>query len=302
MAGMALGTALASSAEEGRFAARALDLWTESWLEQPLLLSLLDSTATAENYVLLADGGLGLETIPALCPVPVEWHHELLQYLASAVAGNSARALQMLARICGNEAYATERVLQEQLSALQPELRIERTTAESVAAVENYWRALSRTSLQPPLFLQLFHRNLALLAQAPAKQTGARDVVSEAMWPVLARILQFRVGELLATEKGIELVGESTLLMLSGLRQMIVTLEQVRDNDLALEIDSQPAEDQGHRRNRRTAGIIRSAFGLVLFLFSLRVAESSTGAVALAATAAAAASAAAVCILVSRID
>ena len=301
--GRPLADALGSAEEDGRVAQNAIDLWTESWLEQPLLLSMVDSTALPENYLLLPGGGLGLESVPALIPVPVEWHHELLQYLASAVAGNAHRALQMLARICSSDnPYASERQLLERLSALQPELRIHETAPESVVALENYWRALGQTSLRPPLFLQLFHRNLAVLGQSATGEAAARDVVSESLWPVLARILQFRVGELLAAEKGTELLASSALLMLSGMRQMTVTLEQLRDNDLALEIETQPAEEQDRARNRRVSAIIHSGFGLVLFLISLQVAQRTTGAIQITATVAAALCAAAVCILVARIE
>jgi hypothetical protein len=303
MQGTPLPEALASSADEGRLSAHALDLWNESWLEQALLLSLLDAAAQPESYVLLPDGALGMQTVPALIPVPVEWHHELLQYLTAAVSGNSHRALQMLARICSSEnPYATERLLQEHLAALQPELKVHQSAPATLVALENYWRALAQSSLRPPLFLQLFHRNLVVLGYSSPPELPVRDLVSESLWPVLARILQFRIGELLASEKGTELLASTALLTLSGMRQMAVTLEQMRDNDLALEVEAQPSEQQDRRRNRRTAAVIRSGFGLVLFLIALQVAQRSAGALQVGATAVAALCAAAVCILVARIE
>src|SRR5258708_3222898 len=97
-------------------------------------------------------------------PVPAEWHNELLQYVGSSMAGNTPRALRMLRHISSSgDSYAEEQQLLSQLSSLRPELKINAITPESVTAMENYWRALAGTRLNPPLFLQLFHRNLTLL-------------------------------------------------------------------------------------------------------------------------------------------
>src|SRR5207244_1880831 len=105
-------------------------------------------------------------TLPAWTSVPVEWHYELLQYVASSAAGNTPRALQMLCRMSATRGSSGgEQRLLSQLASLQPELKINAVTPESVTVVENYWRALARTPLHPPLFIQLFHRNLTLLGQ-----------------------------------------------------------------------------------------------------------------------------------------
>jgi hypothetical protein len=305
--GSSLAEALSSETE----AAAALDRWSESWLEHPLLFSLLDADATVENYLLLPDGGVGFRTLPALAPVPVEWHNELLQYLTAAVAGNSHRAMQMLSRICsGHNPYRVERLLLERLSALQPELRAHGAPPDSVVALENYWRVLNQTSLRPPLFLQLFHRNLSMLGQvSPAPSdagvqpaTPPRDVVSESLWPVLARLLQFRVGDILSTDKGQEWLAGSALLLLTALRQVGVMLEQVRDNDLAFELEGDPHEGREEKRNRRVASVIRSGGILVLFLFSLEMAQRTSGMLQIAAGSAAVLCAALVAILVARLD
>ena len=77
-----------------------------SLLEQSLLLSLMDSEARPENYLLLPDGNIGFSAVPALVTIPVEWHNEMVQYTAAAAAGNSQRAIQMLSRICAAESRA----------------------------------------------------------------------------------------------------------------------------------------------------------------------------------------------------
>jgi len=297
------GAPLADALADPEGAGRALDRWAESLLEQSLLLSLLDADAQPSNYLLLPDGGVGFRTLPALVPVPVEWHNELLQYLTAAIAGNSHRAMQMLARICaGANPYAVEQMLLEKLSALQPELRIQSMAPDSVVALENYWRALGRTSLKPPLFLHLFQRNLSVLGQSVPPETPQADLISESLWPVLGRLLQFRLGDALSAEKGQEWLASLGLLFLTGVRQAGIVLEQVRDNDLALEIESEPEDGRSAKRNRRVAAVIHSGIGLVLFLFSLRMALQSSGSLQLAATAAAGVCAVAIFILVARIE
>jgi hypothetical protein len=281
-----------------------LHVWSESLVEQALLLSLVDAEAQPENYVLLPDGGLGFRALPALVSVPVEWHYELLQYVTSAAAGNTTRALQMLSRMSGSEnPYGTEQLLLEKLSALQPELKINMVTPESVVQLENYWRAQARTPWKPPLFLELLQRNLAVLGQSAESAPPSSDVVAEALWPVLGRILQFRIGDILSTEKGQEWLLSSGLLAMSAVRQVAITMEQVRDNDLALVLDRQETEDPNGGRNRRIASLIGSAIALVLFLFFLQLAfRAGGGALGLLAGAAAAVSAVALSVLLSRIE
>ena len=281
-----------------------LNVWAESLLEQSLLLSLVDAEAQPENYLLLPDGGLGFRTLPALVSVPVEWHYELLQYVTSAAAGNTTRALQMLSRMSGSEnPYGTEQMLLEKLSALQPELKINVVTPASIVALENYWRAQARTPWKPPVFLEHLQRGLTVLGQSSESAAPSSDVVADALWPVLGRVLQFRIGDILSTEKGQEWLVSSGLLAMSAVRQVAITMEQVRDNDLALVLDRQDVESPDGSRNRRVVSLIGSAISLVLFLFFLQLASRAGGGVlGLLAGGAAVVSAVALSILVSRIE
>jgi hypothetical protein len=175
-------------------------------------------------------------------------------------------------------------------------------------ALENYWRALGRTSLDPPLFLHLFQRNLTILGQTPAEPNAVaeapqrRDIVSESLWPVLARLLQFRAGDILSTDKGPEWLVGSAILLASAMRQMGVMMERVRDNDLAFEVETQFCCTPEKRRNRRTASVIRCCLGLMLFLFFLEITQQTRGPAQIAAGSAAAVLAILVSIMVARID
>ena len=125
---------------------------------------MIDAQTHFGNYLALSGGRLGFSSVPSLAPVPVEWNYELLQYMACTVAGNSPRALHMLSRISSNtNPYASEQHLMRELSGLQPELKINLVTPESVTALENYWRALSNTRMIAPLFLELFHRQWTIM-------------------------------------------------------------------------------------------------------------------------------------------
>ena len=276
---------------------------TEALLEQALLLSLVVAEPQPESFLWLPDGHLGFRDLPALATVPVEWHYELLQYTASATAGSSHRAIQMLSRMCSSpNPYAAEQQLLQKLSSLQPELKINVTTPESVAALENYWRALAASSLRTPLFLELFHRNLTVVGQHSESLAAAPDVVLEALWPVLGRIVRFRLGEMLSTEKGREWLVGSGLLLLTGLRQAAITLEQVRDNDLGLLLEREAADSGEDHRNRRVASLIHVGLLLTVVLFSLAVAHSSaSSSLRWGGSLAALFSAVVLCILVARI-
>ena len=303
--GMPLSEALSSETE----GAAALDSWSESRLEQPLLFSFLDADASVDNYLLLPGGGIGFRTVPTLVPVPVEWHNELLQYLTAAVSGNSHRAMQMLSRICsGHSSYQTERLLLAHFSALQPELRRHSFPPESVMALENYWRALGRANLNPPLFLHIFHRNLTQLGQGPTVEDAweaeapTRDTVSESLWPVLARLLQLRVGDLLRADKGPHRLARSAMVLVASMRQAGLMMEQVRDNDLAFQVEGERRAAREKSRNRRTAAVIRCGLGFVLFLLTLKIAEQTSGTLQIVALSVAAVFAVLVTIEVARIE
>ncbi len=281
-----------------------LRLVAEGLLDQSLFLSLVDSEMHLENYLALPDGRLGFRTVPSLAPVPVEWNYELLQYVACSVAGNSPRAIHMLSRISSNtDPYAGEQSLVRELSGLQPELKINQVTPESVTALENYWRALANTKMAAPLFLELFHRQWTLLGQYNGDIAPTSDLVAESLWPVVARILRLRFSEALSLEKGQEWASSAGLLFLGAARQVEMTLEQVRDNDLAMVVERQDHAGGESRLNRRTLALVRSGVALAVFLPALQLALSSReGMLQFAAGMTAVVAAVALSIFIARIE
>ena len=285
-------------------AEKNLQRLVEGLLEQSLLISIVDADMLLDNY--LPNGGdtLGYRRLPTLAPVPVEWHYELLQYMASTVAGQSPRALHMLSRICASqERYAGEQRLMRELSGLQPELKINLITPESVTSLENYWRTLANTGMRPPLFLELFHRQWTLVGQYNGEVAPTADVIAESLWPVLARILRLRFSELLTLEKGREWAANSGLLLLTAARQAGLLLEQVRDNDLAIMTDHQEFESSEAKLNRRMISLVRSTIALAVFLLAVYVSShAGQNVIKLVAGATAAVSAAVLALFVARIE
>ncbi len=249
---------------------RLLPSIVEALLEQSLLLSLVDAECKFEAFAAAGENTVIAPLLPVLMPIPLEWHYELLQYIASTVAGQSPRAIQMLARIASNhDPYASEQRLMRELSGLQPELKINISTPESVTALENFWRALSHTRMQPPLFLHLFHRQWTLVGQANGQQAPDTDLIAEALWPVMGRILRFRASELMSLEKGREWIFNSGLMMLTAARQAGILLEQARDNDVAISLENQDDEPSEAGGNRRILSFMRASLALAVFLVSI---------------------------------
>ena len=257
-------------------AGKSLQILAEAILEQALLLSLIDTEARMENLLILPDGRLGFRVLPAWVPVPMEKQYDLIQYVATGVAGNTPRAIQMLCRIsCGRNAYDGEQELLNRLSSLQPELKINVMTPESVTVMENYWRALAGTPLHPPLFLHLFHRNLTLLGQYNESVAPIVDVIAESLWPVLARLVRFRLGKLFTTEKGREWIISSALLFMTTARQAALALEHLREDssELTAVIERKDSDFREATLQQRTISLIHSAIGLAVFLFFFQLAR-----------------------------
>ena len=283
---------------------KRFQLLVEGLLEQSLLISLVDAEMRPDSISVVGERALGFRSLPLLAPLPVEWHYELLQYMASTIAGQSPRALHMLSRICStHDPYAGEQRLMRELSGLQPELKINLVTPESVTALENYWRSLANTSMRTPLFLELFHRQWTLIGQYNGEVAPSADIIAESLWPVLGRILRLRFSELVTAEHAREWAANSGLMVLTAMRQVGMFLEQVRDNDLAIVMDRQEYESSEANLNQRTISLVRSTLALAAFLLTVYFSvHAPGGAVKLVAGSAAAISAVVLALFVARIE
>lgn len=281
-------------------ARKSLQIFVESFLEQSLFLSFVATEFDLHNVLLTADQRVAFQTFPAVVSVPAEFNFELLQYTASSVAGDTARAIRMLARILKGE---SERPLWQELSALQPLLKIRTVTPESISALENYWRAAAATGLNPPLFLQLFHRQATILGRYNGDVAPLLDLISESLWPVIGRIMRFRLSEIASVEKAREWMVGSSLLFIETTRQAGLTLEQLRDNDLSLLVETVDAPSREHRPKQRTVRVAACAATLVIFLVALQIGiQSPSSALRITAGTVAALSGVILFMLISRIN
>jgi hypothetical protein len=275
----------------------------EALLEQSLLLSVVDADLLIENY-LWNNGGIGFRAVPALSPVPVEWHAEFLQYVVCVIAGETRRAIQMLARMSlGRRPRAAERALLRAFAGLQPELKMKASTPGTVSAFETYWRAYAASGMVLTPFLELFHRQMSMLGQWHEDISAPSDVTTESLWAVMGRILRFRVSQNLTLEKTKGWVMGSGLLAMASARQLAVSLIQVPDDDGAVILDPEGDEERGETTGLRAAAIVGTAVALALF--ALLVSQAIGAATPLAKflfSAAILIFAAVVSIIISRID
>ena len=279
---------------------RSLQLFVECFLEQALFLSFVPSDFDPRNLLLTPDQGIAYQVFPAVAAVPAEFNYELLQYTASSVAGETARAIRMLSRIMKGQ---SERLLWQEFSGLQPMLKIGAMTPESVIALENYWRAAAGTGIRAPLFLQLFHRLVTIFGHYNGDVVPSMDLVSESLWPVMGRILRFRLSELASVEKAREWMMGTGLLFFETTRQMGLTLEQLRDNDLSLTVDTTEARPQEPKRRGRTMNLVTCLLVFAVFLAALQVSlRSPSPAVQISASVLAAISGIILFILIARIN
>ena len=145
-----------------------------------------------------------------------------------------------------------------------------------MSSLEAYWAALTSTQAAAPSFLQLFHQQVTTLGLYNAELAASTDLISDLIWPVMGRLMRFRLTEMLSVEKVREWAVGSTLLFFAANRQMGLTLEQIRENDLSVSVALQTPSRQTGMKNslsRALAGFL----GLGVFLLSLWMAFRFSG-------------------------
>src|SRR5437879_9568090 len=104
---------------------------------------------------------------------------------------------------------------------------------------------------------------MTLLGQQHSEIGTSADLIEESLWPVLARVLKLRFSEMLTVDKGREWMFGTGLLSMATLRQLGLSLEQLRDNELAVVLDPQETAPDEVSLRRQT-GIVRSGRALVV--------------------------------------
>jgi hypothetical protein len=127
------------------------------------------------------------------------------------------------------------------------------------------------------LFLDILHRNLIAVgywnAEAAAPTLPAADLIADAQWPVLGRILRTRLGEMATREAASDWFIGSGLVFFEAMRQVNRLAEGLRENDISLGVDIQ---DEGNPHKRILWGVLIGML-FVAFLACLRFAISAQG-------------------------
>jgi hypothetical protein len=199
-----------------------------------------------------------------------------MKYVAAVLEGNASTAAQMLVNLAlGKSTGSLESALLELMSAIEPELKVDLWFPGSAAAFESNWRALARLEIVRPLFLNCLHRNLIATgywtAEAVSAGGAAIDTITEAHWPVVGRVLKLNASQFLDPAAVTEWSVGLGLLSFGALREANRLAEEVRDNNLTIEVDigtAQQAAPRPAKRSFRTGVLI--ACLLIAILASLR--------------------------------
>lgn len=253
--------------------ADAVGKLAEALLEQACLISVVDAEFDLSAMVVTPDGRIGMRRATRLVAVPAAMSRNLLKYITAVLSGNSPTANHQLVRmVFGYTSTQMEARLYDELSNLEPELKINLRFPESVGAFESNWRALARVRSDRPLFLDALHRNLLATGymDADTAKQGKSDTVADAQWPVVGRIFRARFSELASADVASQWVLGAGLLALEGLRQATRFANGFRDNDLSFTFAPGLSEEAGRAANRALRTGVLLAVLLMVFLICLR--------------------------------
>ena len=163
---------------------------SECILEQLLLLSVVDADLDLSHLVRKSDGRVAVRRVSRLTAIPPQAAVPATRYISAVLSSDTRAAAHLLAKIASDE-IDLEPSLTEKLSNLEPELKVNFRLTTTL--FENNWRALASIHAARPLYLDFMHRNLLALSRWSVDvHTASRDVVTEAYWSVLMRVLRKR--------------------------------------------------------------------------------------------------------------
>jgi|SRR5579871_1929080 len=243
-------------------------------LEQFYSLSIVDADLDLDALVVDSEHRLHYRRFNAALSVLPHQVNAGIEYAAAVVSGNASLSAQKLVRLTINRASPDhEKQLLDEFSGIEPELKINTWFPPSAEAFENNWRALARIFPARPLFLDALHRNLVAAGyfNSDSIRSGAphSDAISEAQWPVVARLIRTQFGMLMKREAFEEWAFGSGLLLVGALREMNQFVQQVRENDLRIGLDFDEPAGHAEERTGLAAGLALAVL-LAIFFIGLR--------------------------------
>ncbi|MEQ1945942.1 MAG: hypothetical protein ABL995_02055 [Bryobacteraceae bacterium] len=235
-------------------------------LEQFLLLAVVDSDLDLSQAVRLNDGRVAIRRAARFAAMPPQATVPSARYISSVLSSDVRTAAQLLAKLASDE-VDLEPPLVEKLSNLEPELKVNFRLTTTL--FENNWRALAAIHAHRPLYLDFMHRNLLSLSRWSADARSAtRDIVTEAYWTVLMRVLRKRFFDNANPENlGMSLYAGS-MLMIEGVRQLAHLADGLRDDELSFRVaagSSGPGETEESNRK------VRKGIGVTVLLVALLI-------------------------------
>jgi hypothetical protein len=243
--------------------------------EQFCALGMVDCDLRQDAMVVTPQNRLGILRIGRPGATPPGMTAAALEYIAAAIAREAALSSRALLRLAiSYESPVLEKELVHHLSAVDPELKVQRWFPPSAETFEANWRAITRLGgVNRSLFLDAFHRNVIAIGYwiSDTVRAGApmQDGIAEAQWPVVGRMLRERVSQVMNTQTATEWAASSGLLMLGLMKEASRLAAEVRDNRLSMGFDLTSTRDT--TETTRPAWLL--PLGLVLlsiFLICLR--------------------------------
>ena len=233
-------------------------------LEQFCSLAVVEADLDPSAMLLDRNKRLIFRRVSRPVAVPPAMVNGGMKYIAAVLTGSDSLAAEQLSFLAAG-AYRNEtaRDLVEAFSSIEPELKIRLWFPGTAAALENNWRALERLGIPRLLYLDCLQRNLSALGywNADAVAAGAPrfDAIAEAQWAVVGRLMRAEVGVLASPGTAAEWMMGAGILMFGAARELNRLAEEIRENNLTLgvEIDPAPADSRQRARNW-TSGIALS--------------------------------------------
>jgi hypothetical protein len=223
-------------------------------LEQFFSLSMVDGDLDLDAMIVDQNNRLHIRRLNNPIAVLPGVINTGIKYISAVLAANAPLSAQMLIRLMISQPpLDLEKQLIEEFSGVEPELKINRWFPPSAGAFESNWRALTKIAPSRPMFLDCLHRNMLAVgywnSDAVSAGAPALDAISEAMWPVVGRLVRTQFGMMLNRESAGEWAFGSSLLLFSTFREMNRLVEELRENDITVGVDCsdwrRPEKDEG---------------------------------------------------------